>query len=271
MKKLLLFLICIPFLWSCKETDPSPQEALVANKDWQTDGIYVAGNKIEATPYIKVRFSKSTINTTVLNGQNLGPAATWSVANNILTISYPNISNTSSITFTSQSLKITKSTENELWLAPVDANGVQLFGIINLTGDAEFRLTLNPNSIAPNITDANLTAVTWKGSGSADAGYFLNNVKQGDANVTLAFRTFYGINYVTISGVPTPATWALNTNKTRLILSYPRLNNNAGGVVSFNIVAMTSTSLILKGDANSINILGGIINIPLNQELRLIP
>jgi hypothetical protein len=131
-------------------------------------------------------------------------------------------------------------------------------------------LTLNPSSIAPNVTDANLTGVTWKGSGSAEAGYFLNGVKQGDASVTMKFGTFYGINYVSFGGIPTPATWALNTDKTRLILSYPKINQTSGGVVSFTITQLNATSLRLNAQ-NAISIMGGAISLPIGQELRLIP
>lgn len=272
MKRFLLFLFIIPLFWSCKETEPTPAEALIANKDWQTQGLFVNGVATDAAPYIKIRFSKSTINTTIINGQNLGPLATWSVAGNTLTLSYPNFSTNGSLSFSSQSLKITKSTDSELWVAPLDGvDSISLFGLINLSQGAEFRFTLNPNSVAPNVTDANLTGVTWKGFGDANAGYFLNGTKQNDAtSLTMKFGTFYGINYVSIAGVPTPATWALNGTKTRLILSYPKLGVTPGAVVAFNITTLSATSFRLTAVQN-INILGGAINLPLNQELRMVP
>ncbi|TAE72169.1 MAG: hypothetical protein EAZ85_09940 [Bacteroidetes bacterium] len=273
MKKILLFIFIIPFFWSCKETEPTPAESLIANKDWQTQGLFVAGVATEAAPYVKIRFSKSTINSTVINGQNLGPLATWSVAGNVLSLTYPNYSTSGSVTFSSQSVKITKTTETELWVAPLDGSGgISLFGLINLTQDAEFRFTLNPNSVAPNVTDANLTGVTWKGFGSPDAGYFSTGSSTGTpaTGLTLKFGTFYGINYVTVGTIPTPATWALNAAKTRLILSYPRLGATAGGNVAFTITGLTATSLKLSA-ASAINILGGAINLPLNQELRMVP
>lgn len=272
MKRILLFLLIIPFFWSCKETEPTPAEALVANKDWQTQGLFVNGVATEAAPYVKIRFSKSTINSTIINGQNLGPLATWSVVGNTLSLTYPNFSTTGAVSFASQSVKITKSSETELWVTPLDGvDGISLFGLINLSQGAEFRFTLNPNSVAPNVTDANLTGVTWKGFGDATAGYFANNIKQGDANnLTMKFGTFYGINYVSIAGVPTPATWALNATKTRLILSYPKLGITPGATVAFNITSLTATSFRLSA-ANTINILNGAINLPINQELRMIP
>ncbi len=284
MKKLLLFIFIIPFFWSCKETEPTPAEALIANKDWQTQaqGMVVAGIPAEASPYLKIRFSKSTINSTVINGQNLGPLATWSVAGSTLTLMYPNYTTSGSVTFSSQSVKITKSTETELWVAPLGTDAISLFGLINLESGSEFRFTLNPSSVAPNVTDPILTGVTWKGFGSVDAGYFSapapGGTKTNDAqtNVTLKFGTFYGINYVTIGGIATPATWALNATKDRLILSYPRLGVTAGGSVAFGITIPVSTTspntLRLRATTNgTINILGVPINLPLNQELRMIP
>ncbi len=269
-----LAILFLSLVFACKEREPAPGlEAQVANKDWQTDGMFVAGQRVEAAPYVKLRFSKSLVNGLQLNGQNLGPLALWSVAsvngNNTISITYPSYVDGGG-TFTSQTLKITKSSDTELWLAPLDGQDVSLLGLINLTQGSEFRFSLNPNSIS-NVTSAELIGVTWKGSGD-NAGYYTTGatpVKQSDANFTLKFKSFYGVNYVELSGTPSPITWALNPLKTKLILSYPRINQTAGGVITFDIKTLTATQLTLSA-VNTVNI-GGIITFPIGQELRMIP
>jgi hypothetical protein len=270
---LFLSLLFLSLVFACKEREPAPGlEAQVANKDWQTEGMYVAGVKIEAAPYIKIRFSKSLVNGIQLNGQNLGPLALWSVATtpqNTISISYPSYAD-GGATIQSQTLRITKSTDTELWLAPIDGQEVSLLGVINLPTNGEFRFTLNPNSVS-NVTSAELTGRTWTGTGT-NAGYYTTGttpIKQGNANVTLKFKTFYGMNYVEMSGTPSPITWSLNPLKTKLILSYPKINQTSGGVIAFDIRELTNTSLIL-GATNTVNI-GGIITFPIGQELRMIP
>lgn len=270
-------------LSSCTETEPTdPNQQLIANKDWHTDGLYFnvnadgTGGAKAIAPNLKLRFSKtSTLNTTAVNGNNLGAAAVWtlSVDAKTLTVYYPTIAG-GGATLASQALKVVKLTATELWVTSPTADDIQLLGIINLSANSNYRFTTTaPAAVTPLSEEALLKTPTWTGTGT-NAGTFLNGTKQGDANVTFKFTNFsvLNLNYLTVSGLPTPATWMLSkdaNNLLKLTIAYPKVGVIPARAFTLNVSKLTATELNFTGsDAITFS---SVFTLPVNAELRLIP
>jgi hypothetical protein len=278
MKHLKTFFYCLlltPLFFACTETEPAPgSDALLANKDWNTDGLYVSNTKT-VSPNLKLRFVNATLKSTTINGQNIA-LTVWSVnaAGTELVIKYPDVSlsdgkfSVNPLTLKSQTLKINKLTATELWVTTPDDNDIQLFGFINLTKNSEYRFTTGTSS-ANTVTSTELTGVTWTGSGSANAGLFVNTVKSKDVTQTFKFSTSFGFNLLTIQGIPSPATWSLNEAKTVLTIVYPKSTTFESGVLNLNISKLDADELNLTSTSNVS--LYDIFTFGATGELKLIP
>jgi hypothetical protein len=269
-------------LSGCTEVEPTdPNQKLLANKEWYTDGLYfnvaadgTGGNRVIA-PNLRLKFSKtSSVNTTSVNGQSLGAAAIWilSADAKTLTVYYPTVAS-GGVSVASQALKVAKLTETELWVTTPSADDIQLFGIINLSATSNYRFTTTkPADVVPLSEEALLKGVTWTGKGN-NAGFFLNGNKQTDADVSFAFKTFsaMNLNYLEVSGLTAPATWVLSKegSNLKITIAYPKLGS---------IPAKAFVLSVSKLDADELNFTSNqafdilpTLQLPLNQELRMIP
>jgi hypothetical protein len=271
-------------LTSCKETEPTdPNQQLIANKDWHTDGLYFgvsatdgSGGSKAIAPNLKLRFSKtSTLNTTTINDKPLGAAAIWTLSADAktLTVYYPTIAG-GGATLASQALRVVKLTDAELWVSTPSQDDIQLFGIITLSPTSNYRFTKAvPTAVVPISEEALLKAVTWTGTGT-NAGTFLNGTKQSDAPLEFKFTNFsaLNINYLTVSNVPTPATWMLAkdaNNAIKLTVAYPKIGSVAARAFTLNVNTLTASSLNFTGsDAITFT---PTFSLPLSTEVRMIP
>lgn len=270
----LLAILFVVAFSSCKKTDPAPgPEEKLANKEWKSEGVYVSGTKT-INPNIRIEFVKSVpLNTIKVNGTTLTGGATWTLSSDgtTLNITYLDPVAVLSSTFTpkTQTLTVSNLTDTDLTLKGPATEDIQLLGIITLTPTSEIRFNTSGTAATP-VTDANLIRTGgWKSeTGNANTGLFVNNVKQSDSPITMRFTSVFGINLVTIGGVPAPATWTLNDTKTTLTIVYPKNGATNANTVTFNISRLTATELWL-GSTNSATIMG-IVTFSANSELRMV-
>jgi|GEM_PF-2984410 len=288
MKKILrysLFLLgFISLLSSCSEVEPTdPNQQLLANKDWYTDGLYfgvntdgTSGTKVLA-PKLKYRFQKtSSLNTSKVNDQDLGAAAVWTLSADakMLTVYYPTVAG-GGATLGSQALRVVKLTATELWVTTPTTEDIQLFGIINLSPTSNYRFsTTVATATTPLSQEAFLKGVTWTGTNTTQTAGVFTSLTPGVftwnsyANVTLKFNTFYGLNYLTISNLPTPATWML-TSATTLTIAYPKVG--AVPAKAFNLTIAEITASKLTFSATEALTFSTVFSLPASAQLRLIP
>lgn len=295
MKKislLLLTLVFSLFMQSCKEDEPTdPNEQKLANKDWLTDGVYVnvsASPTKTIDPNIKVRFRNTNLGKSVeLNGVDLTVAlAPWSINADatLLTVKYPTttIANPSAISYTTQTLKIVRLDEDELWLTTPDGTSeIKLFGLITITNTMQYRFKLGSGTTT-SLTNATLTAVTWSANANAQAGVFVNNgegyIKNNAINAPLEFKfqqgfpaiagqtLFTGTNILLISGIPS-SIWGIDnaTTPTKLSMSVPTI-----GTLTFDIAKLDADELWLTyTGANNVTVFG--VALSANNQLRFVP
>ena len=290
MKKLLTWCFALTglliILGSCATVEPTdPNQALLANKEWHTDGLYMnvatdgtGGAKVIA-PNVRFNFKKTLINTTAVNGQDLGPAAIWTLSKDAktLTIYYPTYGSIGA-SIASQSLKVVKLTATELWVTTPSENDIQLLGIINLSPTSNYRFTTTaPTSTMPSASETLLKAIKWTGTGT-NAGVFVGVApnpltKQSDANVDMKFETFFGINYITVSSTPAPVTWMLSSDGTTLTMAYPKIASIPAKAYTFTISKLTATELNFKKSAQATEdtSFSTLFTLSGSAELRMIP
>jgi hypothetical protein len=274
-------------LTGCKETEPTdPNQQLLANKDWYTDGLYfqVSGTyqKVLA-PNLTTRFSKtSTVNTTTVNGTPLGAAAVWtlSVDAKTLTVYYPSVSGNGA-TLASQALKVEKLTATELWVTAPANDDIQLFGIINLSATSQYRFTTTkPAEVTPLPEEATLKAVTWTGTNTNQTAGVFTTIGGGIytwksyADITFKFDNFspLKLNYVTVGGLPTPATWVLSkdaSNNLKITIAYPKVGAIPAKVFVLDVATLSANSLIM-GAAESLTF-SSVFTLEGAAQLRLVP
>ncbi len=269
-------------LTACKQVEPTDaNQILLANKDWHTEGLYfgvaadgTGGSKVLA-PKLKFKFAKtSLLNTTTVNDQNLGAAAVWtlSVDAKSLTVYYPSLGGATGVTLASQVLKVVKLTATELWVTTPTTEDIQLFGIINLSPTSNYRFTtIAPATVTPLNEEALLKGATWTGTGDTAGiwtGISPNFTKTGNAAITFEFKVFYGLNYVSISGLPTPATWMLNT-PTTLTIAYPKVGTVPAKAFNLTIAELTASKLTFS--ATEALTFSSVVSLPVGAQLRLIP
>lgn len=275
---------CIGLLASCKETEPTdPNQQLIANKDWYTDGLYFGvdastgtGGTKAIAPNLRMRFSKTTtLNTTSINGNNLGAAAIWTLSADAktLTVYYPTVAG-GGATLASQNLRVVKLSATELWVTTPTQDDIQLFGIITLSPTSNYRFTTTaPTAVTPLTEEALLKAPTWTGTGT-NAGLFLNGTKQSDATVEFKFTNFsaLNINYLTVSGLPTPATWLLfkdTNNALKLTIAYPKVGSVPARAFTLNVSTLEAAKLNFT--ASEAITFSTVFSMPLSTEVRMIP
>ncbi len=273
-----MLLSLVTLLSGCAETEPTdPNQLLLANKDWYTDGLYDGtGTKVLA-PNLRFRFKKtSTINTSTVNGQDLGAAAVWilSADAKTLTIYYPTIAS-GGVSVASQVLKVVKLTANELWVTAPGTDDIQLFGIINLSSTSNYRFTTTaPSTVTPIAEEAILKSATWTGTNTTQtAGVFTSTggapyVWTNYAPVTFKFNTFYGLNYVTVSNLPTPATWMLKS-ATELTIAYPKVGLVPAKAFTLTISEITASKL--KFSATEALTFSSVFTMNAGAQLHLVP
>jgi hypothetical protein len=287
MKKYSLLLLTLFFSFcfqGCKETEPTdPNEKLLANKDWNTDGVYVAVNTASPTkaiaPNVKIRFKNTTATKTItLNGADLSISATWKLENNgaLLTVTYPTVTGTS-LSFQSQALKVAKLSETELWVTtPEGQSEIKLLGIITITNTMQYRFTTATGGGA-SLTNATLTTPTWKGNLDATTGIFFNSAKVQDIpaeikfsnGFTVAGQTFLpGTNVVLVGGIPT-SIWGIDNadTPTKLTFAIP----TGGSYVTLDVNRLDADELWLTNSGATSFSLFGLITIDANRQLRFAP
>jgi hypothetical protein len=283
---LILILSVFLSLMACKETTPTdPFQALLANKDWNTDGVYINVSTSASrtiAPNLRVRFvNTSTLRQIEVNNVNLTITATWRLSSDgqTLTINYPKLEN-GNFTYPSQDVKIVRLDEDELWVtAPDGQNKIDLFGFITITNTMQYRFTTNSGSGA-SLTNTTLTNPTWSGNLNNNAGLFTlsggNYTRTQAVNAELKFSSngftlgttfFPNTNILLVGGIPT-SIWAINsaTSPTTLTLAIP----NGSNYLTFNM-ELTANELRLTPQALSepINIFG--ISLSANSQLRFVP
>jgi hypothetical protein len=281
MKKIISLFLTVILLFhlnACKETEPTnPNEQKLANKDWNTDGVYVGTNTANPTltisPNIKLRFKNITAAKTIaLNGTDLSLSATWSLSADAtqLTVKYPTISG-NTVSFASQVLKVVKLEADQLWVtAPDGQNEIKLLGLITITNTMQYRFTTASGS-GTSLTNATLTGATWSGNLNDNAGIFLNGVRQSGVATELKFQDGFGVagqtffpgtNIVLVSGIPTTI-WGINnaSNPTQLTFAIP----TGGAYINLAITKLTTGELWLKNNGASTISIFGVITLNANN------
>jgi hypothetical protein len=279
---LILILSLLLSLSACKETTPTdPFQALLANKDWNTDGVYV---NVSATPTktiapsLKIEFRNTNLGRLLAIGGASVVSTSWQLSSDgkSLEITYPTLTNGTTLAFTKQTAKVTKLDEDELWLTAPDANELKLFGIITITNTMEYRFTTNATT-NNTLTNANLA----REKGWVATGVY-NNLgnKVLDSNIHLTFSDkglfvppsgptlFPQTNLVLVSGIPT-SVWGISsaTLPMDLTIAVP----NGSNFLKFKVETLTSSDLWLTYEGGSSITLFGVVNISTGQQLRLVP
>jgi hypothetical protein len=262
---------------ACKETTPTdPFQALLANKDWNTDGVYVSGNKTIA-PNLKIEFRNTNLGRLLAIGGASVVSTSWQLSSDgkSLEITYPTLTGGTSLAFTKQTAKVVKLDEDELWLTAPDAGELKLFGIITITNTMEYRFTTNATT-NNTLTNANLARDKgWVATGVYNAGS-----KVLESNIHLTFsdkgifvppsgpNLFPQTNLVLVSGVPT-SVWGISsaTLPMDLTIAVP----NGGNFLKFKVETLTSSDLWLTYEGGSPINLFGVVTINTGQQLRLVP
>ncbi len=267
MKKLTIFffaLITLLTFNACEDTsDPTSPGGLLVSTTWRVDGIYANNAKVPGTEFnISMRFTGTPAFVTI-NGV---PSTAWSLnsTGTQMTLTYPTSTN---LTVASNTVDFTVSSTSLVFKAT--NQDVQFFGgLIKISAGSELRLIPASSIPAAPVTNTTLTTGIWTANGT-NAGLFNTsttpNTLISHPNFTLRFRTVLGINTLTISGIPSPATWSLSANNL-LTISYPT-GANTYDMVSFQISTLETNSLIFRNETAE-TIFG--IEFNANNQLRMI-
>lgn len=266
MKKLLIFsflLLTILTFNACEDTsDPNSPAGLLVSTTWRVDGIYANNAKVPGTEFnISMRFT----GTPAIVNINGVPSTAWSLnsAGTQITLTYPT---STDLTVASNTVDFTVSSTSLVFKAPASQDLSFFGGLITVEAGSELRLIPASSTPAAPVTNSILTTGTWTANGT-NAGLYntTNNTVISQPNFTLKFRTILGINTLTISGIPSPATWTLSTSDL-LTISYPD-GANSYNTVSFQISELEANSLIFSNTAAE-TIFG--IEFNANNELRMV-
>lgn len=294
MKKYsLLLLLAIFAMASCKKKDENnltpaqQQEALLVASQWKSTGIYLTGSNTPIQPLsLTLDFkdgngsATNVDNTIIVNGNTSTPLTTqWKTNDDGTLLSMKIPDPTKLLTFSLEALvtevvagnttdiKMTLSA-TDLVLAGESGKALNLLGI-SLPAGAEIRFNKD-GSTTTAPTSSLLTAVTWKGE-----GIYANGIKTSTdvSTQTMKFGTnVLGINTVTISGVPAPVTWSIDsaTDPKNLTLLFPAVGTTEARKVELAISALSATNFNLKGkESTKVNII--ITELDVNTELRMVP
>jgi len=264
MKKLtILFFALITLLTfnACEDTsDPTSPGGLLVSTTWRVDGIYANNAKVPGTEFnISMRFTGTPAFVTI-NGV---PSTAWSLnsTGTQMTLTYPTSTN---LTVASNIVDFTVSSTSLIFKAT--NQDVQFFGgLIKISAGSELRLIPASSIPAAPVTNTTLTTGIWTATGTGAGLYNMTTGMLISQPFTLRFRTVLGINTLTISGIPSPATWSLSPNNL-LTISYPT-GANTYDMVSFQISTLAANSLIFKNETAE-TIFG--IEFNANNELRMI-
>ena len=257
------------------ENNPNPQtpEDRLAAVTWQADGFYANNQKIPGVAInLQVRFNKAIpFNTLNINGNTTAPA-TWTLdtPGTRLTLTYPSGFAGGAVSAGTQNLTVRIEGTTTLAFVNNTTEPITVFGIISIPANNELRFNASGTTVPAPVTDNNLTTGTWTGTGSTaldeNAGIF--NATTGDRignfGLTFRFRTVFGVNTLTVSGIPTPTTWELNADKTQLTLYVPTGTGITTRVLNLDTVSPTA---LIFSVSNDFELYG--INLSADNQIRM--
>ena len=289
------FFLMTFLFFACQEKQSNPEpttieengtlsnnNALLANKIWHTDGLYVrTNNTIQKiiSPTLNVKFNPDAHKTIqineqdisligVLNNTKINQYWTFNEAGTELTVAYLEFPY---MGFAIQKLKVTKLTETELWVSTPDDKDLLLFGVINLEPGSEYRFsTKTPEISIPTTLD--ITVHGWSGMiGENEAGIFNPDKERlGDFKHVFNFSsTFFGVKLFLIDDfILAPATWSLSNDKKKLTLILSKYLDEPSQIVIFdvNTTALGEGKLWLS-TSKKLNIYGTVIEA--NTPIRM--
>jgi len=238
---LMLAVVVTAFFSSCKkkEENKTTSEQLLTGQTWSANveagGVFVNGSKVFGVP-LTLNFTANALSSATLptgtmkaNGQTI--PATWymNAEGTQLTVAYPNGTGVPSIsgdgtTGIGNTTLTTTLTAQQFVIKNTTTEAIQVFGVVSIPANGELRFSVDGVTPTAPETNAELTAKTWVGEGLYtifDANGNTITETKNDTDVSswkIKFNDNFGINTISFSGIPAPATWAVSGNK--LTLNY---------------------------------------------------
>lgn len=289
--KLLSIIFVFSFLVACNDDgNDSPiltaEENILVNNEWNSTGIFANGTLVPGTDFLKIKLDFQSLGVPGVpgafqvgygDGGLVTAPALWAYSNGQMTITYPDVQaglfsdGAGGLTPTNETIEATVQ-EGLLELKAPATGEITFLNLITIPQSNVLQFTPDGSSVSSG-SNSTLAGTTW----SAQPVQVLGNtvgVDLSDPAFTIQFQSYFGVNVMLVDNIPTPSTWTLNADNTKLIVNYPASisSTNAAGAEEFDIVtgSVSSNEFVLGNENTTASItLYGVAEIGAGVGLRL--